>query len=246
MEEAGDAVDATVIPFGVLVRWADEQLVNSARVRTVFLHHVVGCDAIPLRLRHHIAVAMNHPLGEERREGLVGRDHARVVEGLHEESRVEQVEDRMLDAAGVLIDRHPVVHLLLVERQRLVLRVGVAQEVPGRVDKGVHGVGLTTRRLAAFRAGGVEEKGRVQQRILAVRPKLDVVREPHRQLVVGHGDDAMVGAIDDRNWHAPVALPRDQPVPEAEGDGAPANAHALSFGADPLDPILDAESAEGP
>ena len=85
----------------------------------------------------------------------------------------------------------------------------------------------------------------MQQGILAVRSKLDLVREAYRQLVVGHGHDPVIRAVDDGNRHAPVALARDQPVPQAEGDGPPADPHALGLGTDPLDPLLDAEPAEG-
>ena len=40
-----------------------------------------------------------------------------------------------------------------------ILRVGVAVEVPARIDEGVHRVGLAPRRSAALRAGGVHKLG---------------------------------------------------------------------------------------
>ena len=61
-------------------------------------------------------------------------------------------------------------------------RVGEAQEVPRRVDEGVHGVGLAGGRAAADRAGGVEELRVGGQRRLAGRQELDVVGGQHRQL----------------------------------------------------------------
>ncbi len=59
----------------------------------------------------------------------------------------------MLDAADILIDRQPVA--LGARRRSASLRRGAVKrsEVPGRVDEGVHRVGLAPRRLAAARAG---------------------------------------------------------------------------------------------
>ena len=66
--------------------------------------------------------------------------------GAGPEARIEQVQDRVLDAADILIDRHPVVVLLAVERRRLEPRRGEAVEVPARIDEGVERVGLAPRR----------------------------------------------------------------------------------------------------
>src|SRR3712207_6854338 len=47
---------------------------------------------------------------------------------LAEEPRVEQVEDRVLDAADVLVDGHPAVDRRAVPRRALVRRVAVRSE----------------------------------------------------------------------------------------------------------------------
>ena len=54
-----------------------------------------------------------------------------------------------------------------------------------------------------------------------------VLRERHRQLVLGHRNDAAAGAVDDRNRAAPVALARHAPVAQAEVHLALADAHCL-------------------
>src|SRR2546429_1803656 len=48
------------------------------------------------------------------------------------------VQNRMLNAAHILIHRLPLLHLLLVPCLLCIVRVGIAQEVPGRVNEGVH------------------------------------------------------------------------------------------------------------
>jgi hypothetical protein len=66
----------------------------------------------------------------------------------------------------------------------------------------------------------VQRQGR-----LAAREELHVVGRDHRQLVLGNGDDAVVGAVDDGDRAPPEPLARDQPVAEPVVDLA---------GADPL------------
>ena len=96
----------------------------------------------------------DHALGEQAGERLATPDLAVVVQGPGDEAGVEQVQDRVLDAADILVDRQPVVGRGLVDRLGGV-RVGEAGEVPGAVDEGVEGVGLALGRAAAGRAGDV-------------------------------------------------------------------------------------------
>ena len=56
---------------------------------------------VPVGLVHH------HALREQAREGLVEAGMARLLHRAGEEARIEQVQDRMLDAADILIDRQP-------------------------------------------------------------------------------------------------------------------------------------------
>jgi hypothetical protein len=81
-----------------------------------------------------------------------------TLHGAGEEARIEQVQDRVLDAADILIDRQPVVGGLRIGRT-VAARRGEAGEVPGRIDEGVHGVGFAQGRLAAFRAMVLRQVG---------------------------------------------------------------------------------------
>ncbi len=80
-----------------------------------------------------------------------------VAEGTGVEAGVEQVQDGVLDAADVLVDRHPVIGRVQAEGNLGCPGVAEAQEVPGRVHEGVHGVGLPLGRTAALGADGVAE-----------------------------------------------------------------------------------------
>ena len=73
-----------------------------------FCDHVVRIDDVALRLGHDRAVLEHHALRQQPRERLVDRHEAEVAEHAAEEARVDQVQDRVLDAAAVEIDRAPV------------------------------------------------------------------------------------------------------------------------------------------
>jgi len=140
-------------PRGVLIRRPDEQDVTAGGVSPVAVDDRRRADHVAGRLRHLLAVwAEDHPLREQRLKWLLHVEQVEVGEGLDEEPRVHQVQDRVLDAADVLIDGHPALQGSAVPGRLVVARVAVAQEIPRRVDEGVHRVGLPARRSAALRA----------------------------------------------------------------------------------------------
>ena len=120
----------------------------------------------------------------------------------------------MLDAADVVVDRHPAVNGLLGEGQLLVVGVAVAQVVPARAREGVHRVRDALGRLAALGAGGLVERRVLGERLAGAQ--VEVVGQRDGQLVVGHGHVAAAVAVDHRDGVAPVALAADEPVAQAE------------------------------
>src|SRR5436853_5157880 len=91
-------------------------------------------------------------------------DDAQIAHELSPETRVDEMEDGMLHTANVLVDRKPVISRLGVERTILEMRIRIAIEIPGRIDKCVHGIGLTTCPPAALRTCGVYELGHAAER----------------------------------------------------------------------------------
>ena len=144
-EEAVHPLDALVGPVGVLVGRADEQDVAARGVGADALDDRGGRDDVAPRLAHLGAVLRDHALREQRLERLLEVEVPEVGERLGEEARVHQVQDRVLDAADVLVDGHPLAQRRRVPRGLFVARVAVAQEVPGGVDERVHRVGLALR-----------------------------------------------------------------------------------------------------
>ena len=183
-QEADDPLDAGLRPLHVLVGGAQEEDVEANRVGAVLRDEVVGPHDVALRLRHLRAARLHPALVEQARERLAEAEHPEVVHRLDEEARVEQVPGRVVDAADVLRDRQPVVDDAAVERRAVVVRIDVAQEVPGRVDEGVHRVRVAQRVAAAARAGDVHPLLVGGQRRLALRLVVLDVGQQHRQLVL--------------------------------------------------------------
>src|ERR1700753_3204138 len=69
------------------------------------------CDAVAQRLGHGLAAVDDLPLVEQPGERLAELGQAHVVQDLDEEPAVEQVQDGVLDAAHVQVDRGPAAQL---------------------------------------------------------------------------------------------------------------------------------------
>ncbi len=141
---------------------------------------------------------------------MAGRLH-----GAGEEAAVEQVQDRVLDAADVLVDRQPAIDHLAVGRRVLDPRISEAREVPRRIDEGVHRVGLARGRPVAAWARDVLP-GRMAVERIARLVEVDDRGQLHRQVLHRHRHDAAFLAVDDRDRASPIALARDAPVAQAK------------------------------
>ena len=111
-------------------------------------------DQIALALGHLRAAEQHHALVDEARERLGEVDEAHVEQDLGDEARVQQVQDRVLDAADVGVDGRPACPPRAREKASVgVARREEAQEVPRAVDEGVHRVGVAQRRLTRLGIG---------------------------------------------------------------------------------------------
>ena len=121
---------------------------------------------IDLALVDHLALVQQplHRLGEV--------DHADVVQHLGEEPHVQQVQDGVLDAADVLVTPASSAERPLGRTGRPRTGRAVAEEVPGRVDEGIHRVGVPAGRAAALGAGDVHPVGCGGQRRGSLRGQI--------------------------------------------------------------------------
>ena len=201
-----------VVPLEIFLRRRGKEREQPGGVGAQGTDDVVGVDDVALGLRHLRAVLDDHALAQQRRERLVHLDHAEVAQDLRVEARVEQVQHRVLDAADVLVDGHPVLGGAALEHALVVPRRAVAQEVPGRLDEGVHRVGLTPRLAAALGTRGVDERGDLGERRAALARELHVAREHDGQVLLVLRHQAVLIAVQHGDRRSPVPLAADAPV----------------------------------
>ena len=135
----------------------------------------------PLALRMAIGLVDDHALREQAGEGLVEREMAAAAHRPREEARIEQMQNRMFDAADILVDRQPMIGDRRRGRRGLVARIGEAREIPGRIDERIHRIGLAPRRPAALRTGDMFPGGMAVERI-AWQVEGNVLGQRHRQI----------------------------------------------------------------
>src|SRR5205807_2022785 len=99
----------------------------------------------PVVVLRAVGFVHHHALREQAGERLVEAGVAGRLHGAGEEAAVQRLQGRVLDAADVLVDRQPAVDRLAVGGRGGNPRVREAREIPGRIDEGVHSVGLAPR-----------------------------------------------------------------------------------------------------
>ena len=229
--EAVGALNGLGIPVEVLLGRGDKQDRQTHGVGAVGLDDRARGHDVALGLGHGVAVlVLDHALAQQVGEGLVNAQQAQVAQCLGKEATVEQVQNGVLDAADVVIDGHPAIGGLAGEGQLGVVRIGIAQVIPAGAGKGVHGIGLALGWATANRAGGLVELLALGEGLAGAQ--VQVLGQRHRQLILGHGHDAAVLAVNGRDGVAPITLAADEPVAQTELDLATAAAHGLEVGHD--------------
>jgi hypothetical protein len=170
-------------------------------------------------------------------EGLIAVHQALVPHQLVEETGIEEVQDGVLNTANVLIDRQPVAGAL-VQHGGIAVGRTVAGVVPGGLEEGIEGIRLPG--LAAAQLG--ESRHLLEGRTRTIDD--DILRQPHRQ--VGLGAHLAIRPMDHRQGAAPVALPGDAPIAQAEIDAPTAPAPLLQPGGDGGAGLGGVEPIEGP
>src|SRR4051812_15343536 len=137
--------------------------------------------------------------------------------GARKETAVEQMQDRMLDSADILIDGQPAIDLRTIRGGSLDPRIREAREIPRRVDERIHRVGLTPRRAIALWTAHILPCGMPLKRI-AGAVEVHILRQFDGQVCVRDANDAAFLAVNDRNGATPVALARYAPVAQPKID----------------------------
>ena len=158
-------------------------------------------------IRAPVGFVNDHTLSEERRERLLDVLGGSMASRRHcadKKARVEQVQDRVLDTADILVDGQPVVDGLLIDRRRGVRR-GKAGKIPGAVDERIHGVRLARRWFGAGWTGDVFPSRVAVKRVTGLVER-GVFRQHNRHVRGLDRDDAASCTVDNRDRAAPIAL----------------------------------------
>ena len=99
-----------------------------------------------------------------------------IVQEVGEEPNIEEVQDRMLDAADTEVDGKPITDLFPIEDRVAIVRVEVSKIVPTARGPLRHRVGVATRVTPATRATGLTERIERGQRT----PRLERLRTARR------------------------------------------------------------------
>ncbi len=218
IEKLPHALNPIRIPRHGLVKRPHEHFVDAKHIRAVCFDDVIRIDHVPLGFRHLLsALGEDEPvrttLGIRLRPAFL-RHNAEIPQELVPEARIQQVKRRVLHAAVIQIDRHPVLELLRIGERLVIVRIAIAQEVPARARPVGHGVGFTLRITAAIGTLHLDPLADVRKRRFALVIRLIRFhdRERHGQLIFRDRDLPALGAVDDRDRLAPIPLARKYPV----------------------------------
>ena len=125
----------------------------------------------------------------------------------------------MLDPADILVHGHPVFRAGLIQGCGIEIGAAVPEKIPGRFNESVHGVRLAARPAAALGAVDIDEALHFCQRVPPFPGKLHIYRQHNRQVLLRDRNSSAFFTVDDRDRVAPVSLPGNTPVTEAEVDG---------------------------
>ena len=159
----------------------------------------------------------HHALAEQIGKRFVKLDQPQIAHRLRPETRVQKVQHRVRDAADVLVHRHPV---FVVRRDHLVVIVrrgvggGVAHVIPRRIDEGIHRVGFAFGGFGALGTSAVDETLVCLERTSGAVGD-QVLWQYDRQILLGNGHVTAIGAVDDGDRCAPVALTGNAPIAQA-------------------------------
>ena len=230
LNEAAAALDAGVAPRCGLLKVADEHFVETERICAELVYNVIRVDNVAAGLTHLLAVfTEDHAVACALCIRFCGRDLADVVEELMPETAVQQVQRGVLHAAVIPVYLMPVVECFLGCKRFIVVRIHIAQEVPGGACPLRHGVRFAHGLAAALRARGVDPIGHLRERRFAVIGRLVGInlRQNERQLAFIDRHIAALLAVYNRNRLAPVALACEYPVTELIVDLTVADAGLL-------------------
>ena len=222
-QEPDRSFDSRLRPAQFVFNGRRKQDKQPRRIRAIGRDHLIGIDAVAQAFGHGLPLVgafdaiSDHALSQQSLYRLIKGDQPQVTHDLGPEPRVDQMHDGVRVAADVLVHRRPLRRKLRIEWRRIVTRIAIAKEVPGRIHKGIHGVRLAPRRTLAPRTSGVDELSDSHQRRFTCAGKGSRLWQDNRQLVQRDRNHAALLAVHNGDGCAPETLARDTPIADAIG-----------------------------
>src|ERR671921_340843 len=185
---SASAPDGSPVPGSALIPGSYEHQEAAQGIRAVAVYEVLRVHNIAAALAHLLRVlAEDDPLVEEPVKRFAEAHEAHVPHDLRPEPGVEQVQDSVLDAAGVEVHGEPLLAAPLVERPLVIMWREVPVPVPRGVHERIHRVCLPLGPASTPGTVRVPEALVQLERRLARRHELGVLRKQDRQVLLGHG-----------------------------------------------------------
>src|SRR3989338_7615538 len=125
------------------------------------------------------------------------------------------MQDGVLNAANILINRQPAAGLFQSKRLFVVMGIAVTEIVPRRAVKSIERVGFPPGFAAALGTSGFDKAFVPGQRVAAFAGELHIFRQFDREIFFWNRNNTAVIAINDRNRRPPVSLAGNQPITQA-------------------------------
>ena len=209
VKEPLTALDGSGIPGGRLLKIADEHLIKPHGIRAVFIDNIVRVYNVSAGFAHLLAVfTQNHAVARALLVGLLSGHHTDIIKEFMPEAAVEQVERGMFHAAVIPIHRRPVFKRFLGGKRFIIMRIAIAQEIPGGPRPLRHGVRFAHSLSAAVRAGGIHPIRHLGKRRFSRFRRLIGIHhwQLQRKLILRHRYISALRTVDDRNRFSPVTL----------------------------------------
>ena len=126
------------------------------------------------------------------------------------------MQNSVLDATDILINRHPVVHCRGVQRLFGAGRTK-AGEIPRRINESIECIGFPSRRFPARRTVN-RAPGFVPVKGITRLIKSNIIGQDDGQIRFIHRHHTAAAAMNHGNGTTPITLPRNAPVPQSVHD----------------------------
>src|SRR5438874_8611518 len=137
-QEALDTFYPLILPIEFAIRRGGEQRVHAGTVSAIALDHLIRRDNVAQAFGHFCSALDDHALSKEAFCRFIVLDQSHIAHEFSPEARINEMQNGVFNPADILIDStlsKPIAALLAVERRLIILSIGVAVEIPLRINE---------------------------------------------------------------------------------------------------------------